>query len=134
VRFAQCRQARRWPWKIRCARYDGGPVPPPNQGLYPPGAGGNGSPSIEVFGRREFGGRSITLTKNAPNFENFGFNDRVDAAIVRRTVWRCTDARMQGNCRDFGGCCSTVTFTLTLLRTRCFRSHRCHDQRQRTTS
>lgn len=39
----------------------------------------------------------------APNFENFGFNDRVDAAIVRRAVWRlCTDARMQGNCRDFG--------------------------------
>ena len=103
MRFAQCRQARRWPWKIRCAGYDGGPVPPPNQGLYPPGAGGNGSPSIEVFGRREFGGRSITLTKNAPNFENFGFNDRVDAAIVRRAVWRlCTDARMQGNCRDFG--------------------------------
>jgi hypothetical protein len=43
------------------------------------------------------------LNKNAPNFENVGFNDRVDAAIVRRAVWRlCTDARMQGNCRDFG--------------------------------
>jgi len=82
--------------------YDGGPVPP-NQGPYPPGAGGNGSPRIEVFERREFGGRSITLNKNAPNFENVGFNDRVDAAIVRRAVWRlCTDARMQGNCRDFG--------------------------------
>jgi hypothetical protein len=89
--------------------YDSGPGsipnPGPNPGPYPPpgAGGGNGPASIQLFERREFGGRSITLTKNAPNFENFGFNDRVDAAIVRRGVWRlCTDARMQGNCRDFG--------------------------------
>lgn len=82
--------------------YDEGPGPGPYPP--PPGAGGgSGPPSIQLFERREFGGRSITLTKNAPNFENFGFNDRIDAAIVRRGVWRlCADERMQGNCRDFG--------------------------------
>lgn len=85
--------------------YGGGlPGPVPNPGPFPPpGAGGSGPPSIQLFERRGFGGRSITLTRNAPNFENIGFNDRANAAIVRRGVWRlCTDARLRGNCRDFG--------------------------------
>ena len=85
--------------------YGGGPPGPvPNPGPFPPpGAGGGRPPSIQFFERRGFGGGSITLTHNAPNFENFGFNDRAHAAIVRRGVWRlCTDARMRGNCRDFG--------------------------------
>lgn len=83
--------------------YDDGPRPvPPSSRPYPPGAG-NGPPSIQIFERREFGGRSITLTRDASNFESIGFNDRADAAIVRAGIWRlCTDARMRGNCRDFG--------------------------------
>lgn len=38
-----------------------GPAPAPGPG---PAMGGNGSPSIQLFERRGFGGRSITLTTN----------------------------------------------------------------------
>ena len=82
--------------------YDGGPVPP-NQGPYPPGAGGNGSPRIEVFERREFGGRSITLTKNVRRISRTSASTIASCGdCAPRRVALCTDARMQGNCRDFG--------------------------------
>jgi len=62
-----------------------------------------GAPRIELFEHREFGGRSIVLDRNNSDFERIGFNDRADAAVVYGGVWRlCTDAGMQGNCRDFG--------------------------------
>ncbi len=66
------------------------------------GVGRGGGPRIQLFEVRNFGGRSITLTSNVSDLERRGFNDRADAAVVRGAVWRlCTDARMQGNCRDF---------------------------------
>ena len=59
------------------------------------------SARIELWEHREFGGRSITLTSNTPNFDPIGFNDRADAAVVYSGVWRlCSDAELQGNCRD----------------------------------
>ncbi|MEO8536247.1 MAG: beta/gamma crystallin-related protein [Betaproteobacteria bacterium] len=81
--------------------YVPGPGNRPNR--YPAGAGGGRGPMIELFERREFGGRSITLRNNTRNFEDIGFNDRADAAIVRGGVWRlCSDARQRGECREFG--------------------------------
>jgi hypothetical protein len=81
------------------------PPPPPPSRPGPgagPGPGYGGTPSIQLFERREFGGKSITLTRGAPNFDPMGFNDRADAAIVRGGVWRlCSDAYMRGDCRDF---------------------------------
>ena len=73
-----------------------GPPPPPP----PPPHGGPAS--IQLFEHRDFGGRSITLTGNASNFDPLGFNDRADAIIVRGGVWRlCSDAYMRGECHDF---------------------------------
>lgn len=80
-----------------------GPSPGNGPGPGPGYGGGGGAPSIELFERREFGGQSIVLRGNTPDFDPIGFNDRADAAIVRGGTWRlCTDARMRGNCRTFG--------------------------------
>jgi hypothetical protein len=79
------------------------PPPPPHSGPEDrPGPGHGGGPSIQLFERREFGGKSVTLTRDMPNFDPTGFNDRADAAIVHGGVWRlCSDAYMRGECRDF---------------------------------
>jgi hypothetical protein len=86
---------------ISSAREVGGPPPGPSQG--PIVGGGGGGPRIELWERREFGGRSIVLTSGVPSFERVGFNDRADAAVVHGGVWRlCEHAELQGQCRDFG--------------------------------
>ena len=65
--------------------------------------GGGSSPRIELWERREYGGRSITLVSSTPDFEGIGFNDRADAAVVYGGVWRlCEHAEQRGQCRDFG--------------------------------
>jgi hypothetical protein len=62
-----------------------------------------GVPRIELFERRDFGGRSVTLTDGVSDFERIGFNDRADAAIVHGGVWRlCEHADFRGDCRSFG--------------------------------
>lgn len=85
---------------ISSAREIGGPPGPP------PGliiGGGGGSPRIELWERREYGGRSIVLTSGVPDFERIGFNDRADAAVVYGGVWRlCEHEGLGGQCRDFG--------------------------------
>lgn len=84
---------------VRPAGY--APPPPPRPGPPPPPPQG-GPASIQLFEQRNFGGRSITLTGNASNFDPLGFNDRADAVIVRGSVWRlCSDAYMRGQCHDF---------------------------------
>jgi hypothetical protein len=77
-----------------------GPIPGPGPGS---GAGGGGGPpTIQLFERRGFGGRSITLTRNVADFAGIGFNDQANAAIVRAGVWRlCEHARMQGYCQEY---------------------------------
>jgi beta/gamma crystallin len=78
------------------------PAPPRPGPDFRPGPGYGGEPSIQLFERHEFGGKSVTLTRGVPNFDPMGFNDRADAAIVRGGVWRlCSDAYMRGDCRDF---------------------------------
>ena len=75
-------------------------------GVPPPGpiiGGSGGSPRIELWERREYGGRSIVLTSGVPDFERIGFNDRADAAVVYGGVWRlCEHDGLGGQCRDFG--------------------------------
>jgi Beta/Gamma crystallin len=86
---------------ISSAREVSGPPPGPQPG--PPVVIGGGTPRIELWERREFGGRSITLTSGAPDFERIGFNDRADAAVVYGGVWRlCEHAGLGGQCREFG--------------------------------
>ena len=84
---------------ISSAREVGGPPPmPPPVQYY-----GGGPPRIELWERREFGGRSIVLESGAPDFERIGFNDRADAAVVYGGVWRlCEHAGLGGQCREFG--------------------------------
>ncbi len=69
----------------------------------PPPIAGGGAPRIELWERREFGGRSITLTSGAPDFEAIGFNDRADAAVIYGGVWRlCEHAGLGGKCQEYG--------------------------------
>jgi hypothetical protein len=86
---------------ISSAREVGGPPP-----VAPPGpayGGGGGRPRIELWERREFGGRSITLEAGVPDLERIDFNDRADAAVVYGGVWRlCEHAGLGGQCREFG--------------------------------
>jgi hypothetical protein len=87
---------------ISSAREVGAPPPvrPPSA---PPPIAGGGAPRIELWERREFGGRSITLTAGAPDFERLGFNDRADAAVVYGGRWRlCEHAGLGGKCQDYG--------------------------------
>ncbi len=77
--------------------------PPPGSSPGPPIVVGGGAPRIELWERREFGGRSITLTTGAPDFERIGFNDRADAAVVYAGVWRlCEHAGLGGQCQEYG--------------------------------
>ena len=67
------------------------------------GGGAGSGARIELWERREFGGRSITLTTGVADFERIGFNDRADAAVVYGGVWRlCEHAEQRGQCREFG--------------------------------
>jgi hypothetical protein len=64
---------------------------------------GDGTPRIELWERREFGGHSIVLTSGVPDFERIGFNDRADAAAVYGGVWRlCEHAGLGGSCQEYG--------------------------------
>ena len=86
---------------ISSAREVGGPPPGPLPG--PPVVVGGGAPRIELWERREFGGRSIVLTSGAPDFDRIEFNDRADAAVVYGGVWRlCEHAGLGGQCREYG--------------------------------
>jgi len=92
---------------VSSAREVGGPPPPPPPPppqARPPAPGYvESAPRIELWERREFGGRSIVLTSGAPDFEHIGFNDRADAAVVYSGVWRlCEHAGLGGQCREFG--------------------------------
>jgi Beta/Gamma crystallin len=88
---------------ISSAREVAGSPPPVRPPPPPHVASGGGEPRIELWERREFGGRSVTLTSAVPDFEPIGFNDRADAAIVYGGVWRlCEHARLGGQCQEYG--------------------------------
>lgn len=56
---------------------------------------------IRLFEFPNFAGRSITLDRQAPNFDPLGFNDRAESVIVEGGFWTlCSDANRGGQCRE----------------------------------
>jgi uncharacterized membrane protein YgcG len=65
--------------------------------------GGSGPARIRLFEYANFSGRSIWLDRNAPDFDQAGFNDRAESVIVEGGRWRlCSDGYGKGECREFG--------------------------------
>ena len=57
---------------------------------------------ITLFSGKNFKGHSVTLHKEAANFERLGFNDQVSSLRVSRGKWElCTDSEYRGRCRVF---------------------------------
>jgi hypothetical protein len=55
-----------------------------------------------LYSGHDFKGRSVTLHKEAVNFEQFGFNDKVSSLRVKHGKWElCTDSDYRGHCRVF---------------------------------
>jgi hypothetical protein len=66
------------------------------------GAGWSGPARIRIFEYANFGGRSIWLDRNTPDFDRMGFNDRAESVIVEGGRWRlCSDGFGKGECREF---------------------------------
>ena len=60
-------------------------------------------PSIQLFDKPEFYGRSITLSDAVRNLDLIGFNDRTQSIVIERGRWLlCSDANLQGQCREYG--------------------------------
>ena len=57
---------------------------------------------VTLFSGKNFKGHSVTLHKDAANFERLGFNDQVSSLRVRHGKWElCTDSEFRGRCRVF---------------------------------
>jgi len=57
---------------------------------------------VILYSGQDFQGRSITLHKEAANFERLGFNDQVSSLRVRHGAWElCTNSDFRGRCRVF---------------------------------
>jgi len=70
-----------------------------NTGSYRP----YGRGIIKFFAQPSFGGGSLDLQQDTPNFADRQYNDRASSIIVSEGVWElCTDAGYSGNCRTFG--------------------------------
>ncbi len=58
---------------------------------------------IKFFAQPTFGGRSLDLQEDTPDFSERGYNDRASSMIISEGVWElCTDAGFAGNCRRYG--------------------------------
>jgi len=57
---------------------------------------------VTLYSGKNFKGHSVTLHKDAGNFERLGFNDQVSSLRVRHGKWElCTDRDFGGRCRVF---------------------------------
>lgn len=62
-----------------------------------------GRGSIELYGRPGFGGRTLTLERDAPTLENTGFDDRAASVVVKEGTWQlCQHPGYAGSCRTYG--------------------------------
>jgi hypothetical protein len=71
-----------------------------------PGSGaGPGGPRDEaiLYERTGFRGRSVTVTGEASNLRDLGFNDKAMSIRVRGTWQLCSDARFRGQCVSIRG-------------------------------
>lgn len=58
---------------------------------------------IKFFSQPTFGGRSLDMQENTPDFNARGYNDRASSIIVAEGVWElCTDSGYSGQCRLYG--------------------------------
>lgn len=58
---------------------------------------------IKLFSQPTYGGRSLDLQENTPDFSALRYNDRASSIIVSEGVWElCTDAGYAGQCRLYG--------------------------------
>ncbi len=64
--------------------------------------GGYQRGAMELFERRGFNGRALTINRNESDFSNVGFNDRAQSLVVTEGVWElCQHSEYRGNCRRF---------------------------------
>ncbi|GGC96100.1 beta/gamma crystallin-related protein [Undibacterium terreum] len=58
---------------------------------------------IDMFSAPNFGGQSISLSEDAPNLRQQGFNDTAISINVQEGNWvLCSDANYGGDCRTYG--------------------------------
>ena len=58
---------------------------------------------VTLFADDDFRGNHVTLDRDAPNLNNFGFNDRASSVVVRSGRWQlCEHANFGGRCAEFG--------------------------------
>jgi hypothetical protein len=58
---------------------------------------------IKLFSQPTYGGRSLDLQENTPDFSTRHYNDRASSIIVSEGVWElCTNAGYGGQCRLYG--------------------------------
>jgi hypothetical protein len=58
---------------------------------------------LTLFSDSNFRGNRVTLDRDAPNLNDFGFNDRTSSVVVRSGTWMlCEHANFGGRCAEFG--------------------------------
>jgi hypothetical protein len=59
--------------------------------------------SVELFGQRDFGGRSIRVEENVANFQGSRWDGRASSVVVNEGVWQlCSEPRFEGMCATLG--------------------------------
>ena len=54
---------------------------------------------VTFYENDNFRGRTFTTSRQIPNFDRFGFNDRASSVVVKRDRWEvCEDVRFNGRC------------------------------------
>jgi len=58
---------------------------------------------LTLFSDSDFHGSRVTITRDARNLADFGFNDRASSVVVRSGVWLlCEHGDFGGRCAEFG--------------------------------
>lgn len=77
-------------------------VPPSPAYAPPPGASARSAPRAILYDDHDFGGGSVVVEYDAPNFDPMGFNDRAQSIRVESGTWVfCSDAGYRGDCMTF---------------------------------
>ena len=77
--------------------------PPAPAYVPPPGyANARSGPRAILYDAHDFGGGSVMVEYDAPNFDPLGFNDRAQSIRVESGTWVfCSDAGYRGDCMTF---------------------------------
>jgi uncharacterized protein YcfJ len=67
------------------------------------GIAGTASAELTLYERNDFRGQAVVLQGSAPNFRDFGFNDRASSLVVSGQPWEvCRDTGFEGRCVVLG--------------------------------